>query len=103
MRPGCFKADLYIKFIAAFLEHGPGKRKFIQFQHEEFRSAPKFAGPLVLINAGESTSNEALPMQVSTVESDQFKADAQNAFEKAYWGKGGSSEKLMTAYRELER
>jgi hypothetical protein len=96
----------FIEFIAAFLEDGPGKRKLVQFSHEEANRSDfvfgkrivqdRSHGPLVRVDHQASPSDEAIPIGEFAMARGRPATDAEHIFAEAYWGKLGN---LRASYR----
>ena len=91
-----------VEFIAAFLEHGPGKRKFVRFAHSDIRTPElKLIGPLARVKSQEPLCS-VLTTQELTPEEGQENADAKRIFKAAYWPKGGPLGNWKVSFREQQ-
>lgn len=80
---------LVMEFIDAFLEEGPGKRKFLRISHGAENSSVKLLGPLTRVSKHKSSSSALLEEQTATTRETRSTADAQRIFQEAFWGKAG--------------
>ena len=77
--------ETFVEFIDAFLERGPGKRKFIRFAHTDYYGKSwKRVGKLVRVSSKQEPTT--LPLDSSVLGNHQFATDAEQIFQKAYWG-----------------
>lgn len=81
--------ETLVRFIAAFLEGGPGKRKFVRFAHSNPQEPwLRIVGPLVRASRREP-SGSLLRTEEPTSEEFEDNFDAESIFKEAYWGKTG--------------
>lgn len=81
--------DTLVRFIAAFLEGGPGKRKFVRFAHSNPQEPwLRIVGPLVRASR-RVPSGSLLPTEEPTSEEGEDNSDAERVFKEAYWGMAG--------------
>lgn len=94
--------EMLVEFIAAYLKHGPGKRKFLRFAHSDCRnSSLKVNGPLVRVGVQEPVCG-LLSTEELTTEEFQDNYDAKRILQEAYWAKDGPLGDWAVSFREQQ-